>query len=74
MPALDDGVYDVLIVDAQEVGDGGVVKVELVVITGAHKGEVVPLRVTHFDGDLTTMLGLPGVLTVTNGTPSFALE
>jgi hypothetical protein len=74
MSLLDDGVYEVVVVDAQEIDEIGALSLELVVTTGTHKGDVVPLRVDNFDRDALSLLGLPGRLCVHDGVPTFDLS
>ncbi|MBW3669084.1 MAG: hypothetical protein KY443_07715 [Actinobacteria bacterium] len=63
MTALDDGTYDVLVIDARE-GDDDVLHVELAVVSGARKGEVVHLSGPRRNRDATSVLGLPATLRV----------
>lgn len=74
MLPLEDGVYEVVVVDAKEIHAKNAVSIELVVTAGPRKGEVIALRATNFDRDALSMLGLPGTLSVENGMPSFAPE
>ena len=74
MLPLEDGVYEVVVVDAQEIHAEDAVRVELVIVAGTQKGEVIALRALHFDHDALSILGRPGTLTVDNGTPSFTPE
>ena len=69
---LPDGTYDAIVVDADEV-DGGI-GLDLTLLGGEHKGEVVSLRSPDLKGDPVTMLGIPATLTVVDGVPSVALE
>lgn len=69
---LPDGTYDVLVVDA--VTDGDALAIEITILGGAHKGEVVGIRAVGLDIDELDALGVPGTLTVTDGTPHFVLE
>jgi hypothetical protein len=69
---LPDGRYDVLVVDASAGGDD--FAIEITILGGPHKGEVVGLRATGFDADEIELLGLPGTLHVENGVPRFVLE
>lgn len=69
---LADGRYDVLVVDATADADEFVI--ELTILSGEHKGEVVGLRATGLDADELELLGLPGTLDVENGVPRFRLE
>lgn len=72
---LADGTYDAIVFDA-EVGDGSepAVVVELSVLAGEHKGEVVSLRSTEWAGDPVELLGIPATITVADGTPSVRFE
>jgi hypothetical protein len=69
---LPDGHYDVLVVDATVDGDEFVI--ELTILAGVHKGEVVSVRATGLDVDELDLLGMPGTLDVENGTPRFAID
>jgi hypothetical protein len=69
---LPDGTYDVLVVDA--VTDHDALAIEITILSGAHKGEVVGIRATGLDIDEVDALGVPGTLTVADGTPHFVLE
>ena len=72
---LEDGSYDVLVVDANRVeGAVGVVSLDLAIVGGEVKGEMVSVRATGLAGDPVMFLGLPGTLTVTGGVPAFALD
>ena len=71
---LDDGSYDVLVVDAAEGSGAGVVGLELTVLDGPHKGEVVKVSATGIDRDPLDLLGIPGTLVVTAGEPRVHLE
>ena len=69
---LDDGEYDVLVVDAE--GDGTGARLDVTVLAGPHKGEVVALRADGLGMDPLDCLGLPGTLTVADGEPSVVLD
>jgi hypothetical protein len=69
---LPDGSYDAIVLDAQEV-DGGI-GIDLTILGGEHKGEVVSLRSPDLRGDPALMLGIPATLTVSDGVPKVALE
>ncbi|HEY2813507.1 MAG TPA: hypothetical protein VGJ03_08605 [Acidimicrobiales bacterium] len=72
---LDDGRYDAMVVDATSHGDG--LALDLTILTGAHKGEVVSIRTTAggLDGqDELDVLGMPGTLVVEKGVPAFTIE
>lgn len=69
---LEDGSYDVVVVDVTRHDDA--VSVELTILAGAHKGEVVSVRAHELAGDETDLLGLPGTLDVEDGVPRFTVE
>jgi hypothetical protein len=71
--ALADGSYDALVVDAVTHDDGSV-SVDLTIVAGASKGEVVTLRATGLEGDPLDLLGVPATIMVTDGTPSVRFE
>ena len=69
---LPDGSYDAIVVDAEAV-DGGV-GLDLAILGGEHKGEVVSLRSPDLATDPAMLLGIPATLTVTDGVPKVGLE
>jgi hypothetical protein len=69
---LEDGTYDAVVVDATTHGDA--LSLDLTILAGSHKGEVVRVRAVGFDLDEIDALGLPGTLVVENGVPRFAVE
>lgn len=71
--ALADGAYDALVVEAEATG-GGAARVELTIVAGPAKGEVVALRAEGLRGDPLDLLGLPATITVRGGVPSVAFE
>ena len=71
--ALPDGSYDALVIDAVE-NDDGPVSVDLTIVAGASKGEVVTLRATGIEGDPLDLLGVPATITVSDGSPSVRFE
>ncbi|HEY7069905.1 MAG TPA: hypothetical protein VH479_07330 [Acidimicrobiales bacterium] len=71
--SLADGTYDALVVDAVE-RDDGTVAVDLTIVAGDVKGEVVTLRATGLPGDPLDLLGVPATITVADGTPSVRFE
>ena len=70
---LPDGTYDAIVVDADDVGDG-VTSLELTVLAGPHKGEVLELRGPAGDHDPIDLLGVPATVTVADGRPTIRLE
>lgn len=69
---LEDGTYDALVFDADE--RDGVVAVELTILAGEHKGEVVSVVSPDWTGDALDLLGIPATLTVVDGAPSVVFE
>lgn len=70
---LDDGTYDALVVDASPV-DAATWAVDLTIVAGARKGDVVTVRAQGLPGDPIDLLGIPATLTVSDGQPSVQLE
>jgi len=69
---LPDGTYDAIVVDAEE-RPGGVTAVELTVLAGPHKGQVLELS-GPADGDPLDLLGVPATITVADGRPRLRLD
>lgn len=70
---LPDGRYDALVVDAVADGDGAM-SLEVTLLDGPHKGEVVTLTARGLDRDEADLLAVPATLTVAGGAPSITLE
>lgn len=70
---LADGTYDAIVVDA-EADEGGAIGLELTIVAGPHKGEVVTVRAEGLRRDPLDLLAVPAVLTVADGLPSVDLE
>lgn len=71
---LEDGTYDVLVVDAEPTGEEDALRLDVTVLEGAHKGEVVTLFSTGLGVSDVDALAMPGTLTVLAGDPSFAID
>jgi hypothetical protein len=71
--ALADGSYDALVVDAEDRGDG-TIGIELTIVTGEAKGEVVALVTRNLTGDPLDLLGVPATVTVRDGSPAVRFE
>lgn len=75
---LADGTYDVIVVDADEVAAGPdeppAVSLDLTILAGEAKGEIVSVRAVGLSGEPLLLLGVPGTLTVTGGVPTVQLE
>ena len=70
---LPDGTYDVMIVDAHA-DDDDIVRVELAVSSGEHKGEVVHVRGRFPGRDELDLLAAPATLVVSEGQPRVTLD
>lgn len=68
MGPLEDGTYEVIVVDAEE-GAGDVVRLDLALTSGPRKGELVQIGARGLARDAVSMLGLPATLHVDDGTP-----
>jgi hypothetical protein len=74
---VEDGTYDALVVDAASgVADDGtaVMHLELTILGGPHKGELVAVSATGLRGTEIDLLGIPATLVVAGGTPTVRLE
>jgi hypothetical protein len=71
---LPDGTYDVFVVDADAAEPAGALSLDLTILAGDHKGEMVSMRAEGLGVDELDVLGTPGTLTVTTGEPSLVLE
>lgn len=69
---LPDGTYDVVVVDATAEADA--LAIEITILGGAHKGDVVGIRAAGLDVDELELLGMPGTLTVEEGIPGFVVD
>ncbi len=70
---MEDGTYDVIVVEAEELADG-VVAVELAVSSGARRGEVVRLTAAGWGRTWSDLLAAPGTLHVSGGEPHLSLD
>ena len=70
---LDDGTYDAVVVDAAD-DDEGTVVMDLTILAGPHKGELVQVAARGLARDPLDLLAVPATLTVAGGTPSVSLE
>lgn len=79
---LPDGTYDAFVVDVgapdpgdrPDPGDDAARTVEVVVLAGEHKGEVVAVRARGLVGSDLDLMGMPATLTVVNGNPTVAID
>jgi hypothetical protein len=70
---LPDGTYDVFVVDAAADGPTAL-RLEVTILAGEQKGEVVSVRAQGLEVAELDALGMPGTLTVDGGEPSLVLE
>jgi hypothetical protein len=82
MAILPDGTYDAIVIDAEE-RENADFRLELTITLGPQIGRVIALRAHHVDTrrrsagtslDPLELLGIPGVLIVREGVPSFRPE
>jgi hypothetical protein len=73
---LDDGTYNVFIVDASvTVGENArIVELEVTITSGDFKGDVVSIRADGLAGEEWELLGTPATLVVTDGAPHLRLD
>ncbi len=73
---LEDGEFAAIVVDAEAVpgAEAGVVRIELAVAEGAHKGEVVAVTARDLHRDPLDLLAIPATLRVRDGSPTVSLE
>ncbi len=71
---LPDGSYDVFVVDAEADGPPGRLRLDLTILAGELKGEVVSMHADRLEISEVDVLGTPGTLTVRAGEPSLQLE
>jgi hypothetical protein len=76
-PALGDGTYDVIVVDAEDAPraeqGAGAVRLSLTVLAGPHKGEVVEVEAQGLGRGALDLLAEPGTLVVEGGRPHVRL-
>ncbi len=73
MSDIPDGRYDVIVVDA-ETFDETTIRIELAMVDGDARGDVIAIRGPRGASDPIDLLGMPGVLVVENGVPTFRVE
>jgi hypothetical protein len=75
-PVLPDGRYDAFVVDATAVSGAapGAFHLELTIIAGPHKGDMVAVAASGLHRDEVDLIGVPAMLVVAGGEPSVRLE
>jgi hypothetical protein len=71
---LPDGTYEVFVVDAEAREPGDRLHLELTILAGEHKGEIVAMQADGLGVGELDALGRPGTLIVVAGSPSLTLE
>ena len=72
---VEDGTYDVIVVDALPLeGTPDGLRLEVTVLSGEHKGQVLGIQAQGLGVDEVAVLGTPGTLTVYDGCPTIVLE
>ena len=73
---LEDGTYSAIVIDADDAGaeEPGVVRVELAVTTGPHKGDVIAVRGRFRGMAAVDLLAEPATVTVRDGRPGVTLD
>jgi hypothetical protein len=74
MSVLPDGAYDAFVVDATEDPAHDAMRLDLTIIAGEHKGEMVTLTAKGLVGTDVDLLGMPATLTVTDGEPHVDID
>lgn len=69
---LPDGRYDAFIVDITVRGTAATL--ELTIVAGAHKGEIVTITSEGLTTDEIELLGMPATLFVENGVPRVTID
>ncbi len=69
MQPLPDGSYEAMVVDIEPVPEGRGARLELAILEGAHKGDVVLVRSPGMDPEDLTILGSQARVTVVAGVP-----
>jgi len=74
---IPDGTYDAFVVDAEAglADDGtGHMHLDLTILSGDQKGNVVSLTAAGLAGTEVDLMGMPATLTVTHGVPSVRID
>lgn len=68
-PILDDGSYEAVVVDANAADDDSV-SLDLTIVAGPQKGDVVTIRASGLSSDPLDLLGTPATIVVAEGRPT----
>jgi len=70
---LADGTYDAMVIDATDTDDGAIA-LDVTVLAGPHKGELLTITATGLDRDALDLFAVPATLVVLDGRPTVRLE
>ncbi|MFV0315634.1 MAG: hypothetical protein ACK5O2_01570 [Microthrixaceae bacterium] len=75
-PPLEDGTYDVFIVNADDLpdGDSRTTALELTIVSGPQRGGTMALSAPSWLGEPVDLIGMPATLTVSDGQPSVRID
>jgi hypothetical protein len=74
---LADGEYPAFVVDLEPgLDDSGsdVMHLELTILSGEHKGDLVSISSSTVTGDYVDLIGMPATLTVSGGQPDVTID
>lgn len=72
---LADGTYDAFVVDAVvDPGDPDLTALDLTIVAGDHKGEVLTIAARGLGRSEIDLLGMPATITVTGGAPHVRID
>lgn len=73
---ITDGTYDAFVVDVEDTStaDDRCHVLELTILNGEHKGELVTVTARGLQRSDIDLLGMPATLTVTGGEPSVRID
>ena len=82
MTPLPDGVFEAFVIDAEEADDGSITTIEVTIVSGAHRGEVVTVASTDpvstiaaaLSSSFTELIGMPATLEVRDGCPTLRID
>jgi len=71
--ALPDGEYPAFVVDVDDT-DAATRTLELTILSGEHKGEVVTIVAEGLAGDYVELIGMPATIVVADGSPTVTID
>jgi hypothetical protein len=73
MDAFEDGIYDVVVVEAEEHSDDAIA-LQLAISSGPRRGDLVSITATGLGRSWMDLLALPATLTVSGGEPKLTFD